>query len=171
MDVAIYLVREVISPENQQTKDLDLARQKLRSIFAQDVQAGRTLTWHAAQILAIANEYPVSAPCEIMRVFMGYAFIMAYSVYSPRALAAERDHFAVTVRLDVPDQQPQQKQAVADWIRHGGPARVGSAGDICSDGCLAALSNDAQAMMQELRCWGLAEKFTKIMHIVGEKGL
>lgn len=171
MDVAIYLVRGVISPDNQQTRDLDVARRKLRSIFARDVAAGRTLTWHAAQILAIANEYLVSAPCEIMRVFMGYVFIMAYSAYGPRTLAAERDHFAVPVRLDLSDQRPQQRQAIADWIRHGGLARVGSVGDICSDGCLTALSNDAQAMMQRLRCWGLAEKFTKILYIIGEKGL
>jgi hypothetical protein len=171
MDVALYIVRGIISPANGQVESLGLARDRLRSIFAQDVRAGRTLVWHAAQIVAIANEYLVSAPCEIMRVFMGYVFIMAYSVYGPRTSAQLGHQAALAVRLDLSDRMPQQKRAVADWIRSGGPAGVGSVVDICMDDCLSCISRDAQIIMQKLKCWGLAGKFTKILYILGERGL
>lgn len=168
INLVVYLVRGTLSPDNPPTRDLGVARRKLQFALAQNVVAGRTLVWHAAQILAIANEYLVSTPCEIMRIFMAYVFIMAYSVYGPKA---DRDPFAVPVRLDLSDQRPHHGQAVGDWMRHGGPARVGSVADIFSDGCFPSLCNNAQAMMQKLRCWGLAEKFTKILQTIGEKGL
>lgn len=170
MDVAIYLVRSIISPASEKTEGVEVARKKLRSTFTQDLRAGRTLVWHAAQIVAVANEYLVSAPCEIMRVFMGYVFIMAYSAYGPRT-SSERGHNAAPVRLDVSDQRPVQKRAIADWIRLGGPAGIGSVADICTDKCVPSISKDAQVIMRKLESWGLAEKFTKILYIIGERGL
>ncbi|EHK17818.1 uncharacterized protein TRIVIDRAFT_123833, partial [Trichoderma virens Gv29-8] len=85
MDAVIYIVRHHISQDCLEHRyNIDVAQMRLRSAFANDPHKGRMLLWHAAQIVGIANEYLVSAPCEIMRVFMAYTFIMAYSTYGPR---------------------------------------------------------------------------------------
>ncbi|KAM0279744.1 hypothetical protein ACHAQH_004435 [Verticillium albo-atrum] len=168
MDVIIYIVRSLTSQNSMQHKGIEVARKRLRSAFAKDAKSGRKLVYHAAQIIAVANEYLVSAPCEIMRAFMGYIFILAYSTYGPRAqlLAGER----ASLRLDLPDHQPTQKHATLEWIENGGPAGLGSVTNILADGCVPAISRDAQLMMQRLKCWGLAEKFTKILHIFEVNG-
>jgi hypothetical protein len=167
MDTIVYMVRNRISPRGpKQLYAMEVAKKRLRSTFARDVHTGRRLLWHAAQVVAVANEYLVSAPCEIMRVFMAYIFILSYSAYGPRATTGSGKK---PIRLDLAECDRESEahiQAVSEWIREGGPARLGSVEDICSEGgCVQDISRDAQVMMQRLRCWGLAEKFTRILHV------
>ncbi|KAM0515925.1 hypothetical protein ACHAO3_006120 [Verticillium nonalfalfae] len=168
MDVILYIVRSLISQRAKHHKGIEVARKRLRSSFAQDRRSSRRLVHHAAQIIAIANEYLVSAPCEIMRTFMGYVFILAYSSYGPRAELMSGDK--APIRLDVPLHQPAQQQITLQWIEDGGPAGLGSVVNILADDCVPAISRDAQMMMQRLKCWGLADKFTKILHIFEVNG-
>ncbi|KAJ4265275.1 hypothetical protein NW762_004560 [Fusarium torreyae] len=169
LDIIIYIVRNLISSTPQQHNGIEIARERLKLAFARDPKTARRLCWHATQIVAIANEYLVSAPCEIMRVFMGYIFIIAYSTYGPRSTASPSEG-SQTVRLDLHDHHLSQRRVVVKWIEAGGPASSGSVQDIGADGCLAAISHDAQEILQKLECWGLANKFIRIFQVIEAKG-
>jgi hypothetical protein len=166
MDVVVFIVRNVISHGQSRGGTLESTRRRLRSDFAKDPKRSRQLVWHAAQIVAVANEYLVSAPCEIMRLFMGYIFIIAYVEHTSQA----SQNLSNPVRLDLPNHQMAQRHSINEWIRNGGPASIGSVDNVYSKGCAATLSQDAQSMLQRLHCWGLAEKFTKILQAWGSNG-
>lgn len=169
LDIIVYIVRNLISAASQQQDVVDVARERLKLTFASDPQTSRRLCWHAAQIVAITNEYLVSAPCEIMRVFMGYIFVVAYSAYGPIEPSSPGED-GQRVRLDLPDPRLSQRRDVMRWIQVGGPAGFGSVEDICAGNCVAALCRDAQSMMQKLQCWGLAERFTRMFQVFEAKG-
>ncbi|KAH7028961.1 uncharacterized protein B0I36DRAFT_410598 [Microdochium trichocladiopsis] len=183
MDIVVYIVRKVISQDPRDGPDLESARRRLRSAFSRDAPKARKLVWHAAQIVATANEYLVSAPCEIMRVFMGYIYIIAFAEHGPptgEAAAAAADQ-APGVRLDIPnhhDAGTEEEERVtidiARWIEHGGPAGLGRVSNLCrgsGSGCVSLLSQDAQAMLSQLSCWGLAGKFIKILQTLASTGI
>lgn len=167
MDMIIYIVHSVVSRGSGQDPGVSMARRRLVSAFENDPRRARKLVWHAGQIVAVANEYLVSAPCEIMRLFMSYIFIVAFAQHYPRL---ERPATTFKVRLDVPNHHPDQMQAVEEWIQFGGRARIGSAEDILADGAVKTIVQDAQAMLQRLRSWGLAEKFAKILQSFENSG-
>ncbi|KND88047.1 hypothetical protein TOPH_07272 [Tolypocladium ophioglossoides CBS 100239] len=160
MDIILYIVRNVASKGPCCDKRLDVARQRLTSAMKSDSRRARRLLWHAGQIVAVANEYLVSAPCEIMRLFMAYIFIVAYVKYCPRC---DETGSGVKIRLDIPNRHADHRKAVAEWIHRGGPTQIGCADDIYTDGSTADITKDAQSMFQRLRSWGLAEKFAKIL--------
>ncbi|RMJ19362.1 hypothetical protein CDV36_001032 [Fusarium kuroshium] len=155
LDLVIYIVRNLVSSAPQQHNGIEVARARLKLTFARDPKTARRLCWHATQIVAIANEYLVSAPCEIMRVFMGYIFIIAYSTYGPHRTTSPSE-YSHSVRLDVHDHHLSQRRVVVKWIQAGGPASFGSVHDIGTDSCVPTISHDAQEMLQKLKCWGLA---------------
>ena len=160
MDIILYIVRNVASKEPRCDKRLEMARQRLASAMNIDLERARKLLWHAGQVIAVANEYLVSAPCEIMRLFMAYIFILAYANYCPRPEETGSD---VKIRLDSSARHANHHKAVAEWIKRGGPAQIGCADDIFTDGSTADITKDAQSMFQRLCSWGLAEKFAKIL--------
>ncbi|KAL7911492.1 fungal-specific transcription factor domain-containing protein [Trichoderma velutinum] len=170
MDAIVYIVRHHISQDSSKNLyNVEVAQMRLRSAFTQDAHKGRMLLWHAAQIVGIANEYLVSTPCEIMRVFMAYIFILAYSTYGPRFASCAGDQ--APIRLDLPcHEHTSRRRSVADWVSTGGPAGLGSIKNVFDDGCVSNLSRDAQVIMQRLRCWGLAGKFCKILHVFEIRG-
>ena len=110
------------------------AKRQLTSKLTHDPCKTRKLVWHAAQIIAVADEYVVSAPCEILRVSMGYLFIMAFARFGT--------HTHETV--DVPEDEPvkldnlrptqSQQDAMSRWIEYGGSASLASIDNLCSDG-------------------------------------
>ena len=165
----VYIVRNLISPIPQQHDGIEVARERLKSTFARDPKTARRLCWHAAQIVSIANDYLVSAPCEIMRVFMGYIFIIAYSTYGPHGTSLPSEGSCI-VRLDLHDHQISHRRVVVRWIEAGGPASCGSVLDIGAAGSTPAINNDAQRMLQKLNCWGLATKFVRIFQLLESKG-
>ncbi|KAF5700769.1 hypothetical protein FGLOB1_10561 [Fusarium globosum] len=170
LDLILSIVRGLISTEPRVHDGIKMARNRLKLTFARDPKTARRLCWHAAQIVAIANEYLVSAPCEIMRVFMGYIFIIAYSAYGDHTRSSPME-VTQSVRLDLHDQNLSHKRVVVRWIEVGGPASSGSVPDIGADGCIPAISSDAQEILKKLQCWGLAHKFTKVFQVLEAKGL
>lgn len=167
MDFTLFIVRNVVSQPSERDKGLETAERRLRSTFAHNQKEARKLVWHAAQIVSVANEYLVSAPCEILRLFMGYVYIIAFAKYFPRTT----DHSGLeTPPLRLDTYQQAEKRIVPQWIERGGPASIGSAHIICSDGAALAVSQDAQSILQRLRCWGLAEKFVKIIQSFASHG-
>jgi hypothetical protein len=167
MDFTLYIVRNVVTPRAEHDKSLRTAEQRLRSTFKHDQREARRLLCHAAQIVAVANEFLVSAPCEILRLFMGYVYILAFSKYFPRPSSDALSQMP-PIRLDI--NKRTEKRAIDQWIERGGPACIGSADIICSDDAAMAVSQDAQSTLQRLRCWGLAEKFIKILSSFANHG-
>ncbi|KAF4498458.1 Vegetative incompatibility HET-E-1 [Fusarium agapanthi] len=170
LDLILSIVRGLISTEPRVHDGIKIARNRLKLTFARDPKTARRLCWHAAQIVAIANEYLVSAPCEIMRVFMGYIFIIAYSAYGDHTRSSPME-VTQSVRLDLHDQNLSHRRVVVKWIEVGGPASSGSVPDIGTNGCVPAISTDAQEILKKLQCWGLAHKFTKVFQVLETKGL
>ncbi|OAA56339.1 Transcription factor [Niveomyces insectorum RCEF 264] len=165
LDIVLYLVRSAASTGSKRGKGIQVAERELQSAFARDPRQARRLVQHAAQIAAVAGDYLVSAPCEIMRVFMGYIFVIAFAKYFPRGAALPYPDGAAAARLDILPHQLQSTDAVNAWVENGGPASMGSVPDILADDAALAISCDARKMLQKLKCWGLAEKFTKILQI------
>jgi hypothetical protein len=166
MDFTLFIVRNVVSQPSENERGLEAAQRRLHSAFSNDQREARKLVWHAAQIVAVANEYLVSAPCEILRLFMGYVYIIAFAKYFPRSFEYHGPH-ASRIRLDV---HQADNQTVKQWIEQGGPACIGSVNDICADGAALLISQDAQSILGRLRCWGLADKFIKILQSFAKHG-
>lgn len=160
MDLILYIVRSVVSRGSEHDESIQLARRRLTAALAKDPCRARKLAWHAGQILAVANEYLVSAPCEIMRLFMSYIFLIAFVNYYPSSHHGPRTS---PVQLDISNAHMEQKRAIFEWIQMGGPAKVGSADDIFSGEATKVIAYDAQRTFQRLLSWGLADKFGRII--------
>lgn len=162
MDLIVHIFRTSATQSNPPDQSLLSAKRRLESLLAKNPCKARELAWHAAQIVAVANEYLVSAPCEIMRVFMGYIFILAFAKFGPQP-PPEAGFEPCLVRLDLSNRLPGQLTAIKTWIDVGGPASIGMVTNIYSDGGLKAISHEAQSMLRKLRYWGLAKKFIRIL--------
>lgn len=162
MDLVIFVARASLSPRSKHVHpELQLVKRRLQSKLASDPRQTRKMVWHAAQIIVIANRYLVSAPCEILRIFMGYIFIIAVVKFCPQIWDAFGQ--STSVRLDLANNEKRQKIAIAEWIQYGGRASIGSADDVCTKRGVQVVSQEAQSMLQKVHFWGLAEKFTRII--------
>jgi hypothetical protein len=172
LDLVVFLLRGIATTKvdnhagNRSNRhQIELAKQRLVSKLRSQPRRTRKLVWHAAQITAIADCYPVSAPCEILRVFMGYSFLLAFSRYCIDFHTAQGDIRTTKAQLDILNPTDRQKEDIALWVEHGGPASLAAIENICSVRCVTALSQQAQSLMIKLRGWGLADKFAKILNI------
>ncbi|KJR87258.1 uncharacterized protein SPSK_01400 [Sporothrix schenckii 1099-18] len=212
LDIMLYIVRNTVAhgPRKlQHHKGIQMAKRRLVATLSRDPQEARRLVYHAAQIVAVANDYLVSAPCEILRLFMGYTFLIVFAAHCPSShrfqmpptqqataqtrpgrtpfnsplsslplsssmplpmptpvassLGGVTPSTVAAIQLDIPSHRIASTADVDNWIAHGGPAAIGSVPNLFADGGALAISRDAQAMLQRLKCWGLAEKFTKIL--------
>ncbi|OAL34627.1 hypothetical protein AYO20_06044 [Fonsecaea nubica] len=162
MDLIVHIFRSSASQSKQLDQSLVSAKRRLRSILVKNPTKARNLAWHAAQIIAVANEYLVSAPCEIMRTFMGYIFILAFAKFGPQP-CSDPGYASCPVRLDLPNRIDGQRTAIATWIENGGPASIGAVENIYMSGSLEAISHEAQAMLRKMRFWKLSNKFSRIL--------
>ncbi|KAJ5585777.1 hypothetical protein N7450_005564 [Penicillium hetheringtonii] len=142
------------------------AKQQLEAKFAGDPRRTRRLVWHAVQITAVASEYLVSAPCEILRIFMGCIFLMTFAKYGRTSLDENsHDRSGSIVRLDDLAVNDNQRRLIVDWIYHGGPASIAGLDDIYSDELASHVSNMAQSLLARIQYWGLSQKFVKILQM------
>ncbi|KAK5214342.1 hypothetical protein LTS03_004008 [Exophiala xenobiotica] len=162
MDLIVHIFRTSASQSKSPDPSLFSAKRRLGSILVKNPQNARNLAWHAAQIIAVANEYLVSAPCEIMRVFMGYIFILAFAKFGPQP-SSKFNFDSTPVRLDLSNRIEGQRTVITVWVENGGPASIGLVRNIYSNGGLEAISSEAQSMLRRLRHWGLAKKFIRIL--------
>lgn len=163
MELVVFLVRvsaTKVSPSGE--ANLDAAKRKLRESFGSDLCLTRKLVWHAAQIIGVADEYLVSAPCEILRVFMGCIFLIAFAKYSP---VVSRTGSANTVELGKISKEPGQTELVNSWIRNGGTATIVGAEATNSNQFVAHITNHTQDLMRKVHVWGLSQKFSQILQI------
>lgn len=172
LDLVVFILRGIATARTDDPianrsnhSQIGLAKQRLISKLRSQPRRTRKLVWHAAQITAIADCYPVSAPCEILRVFMGYSFLLAFSRYCVDFHASCDGTKSEQARLDLLSPTERDKEMIASWVEHGGPAGLTSIDNICSTQCVNVLSQQAQALMHKLHGWGLADKFAKILSI------
>ncbi|KAL1870651.1 hypothetical protein Plec18167_007415 [Paecilomyces lecythidis] len=175
MDLVVYIVRNVAAARHVSAdfQLIETAKQRLKTKFASDPRRSRKLIWHAAQILAIANQYLVSAPCEILRIFMGSIFLMAFSKYSGRPSDYDGGNALnqISIRLDeIDDMGGRESELVSNWIHHGGPACITGVEDIYSEAFASHVSAQTQCLLQRIQYWGLSRKFVKILQIFQDAG-
>jgi hypothetical protein len=167
MDLVVFIVRAVTTSRYAQSaQSVEAAKQQLEAKFAGDLPRTRTLVWHAVQITAVASEYLVSAPCEVLRIFMGCIFLMTFAKYGRTSLnKSSHDRGSPIVRLDDLAVNDNQRRLIADWIYDGGPASIAGLENIYSDELASHVSHMAQSLLTRLKYWGLSQKFVKILQI------
>ncbi|KAJ5587130.1 uncharacterized protein N7459_002895 [Penicillium hispanicum] len=152
----------------QLKKELSRAREHLRLRFGRDPIATRRSVRHAALVVSISRECTSFTPCETMRVFFSFAFLLAFAKFFPfdQLPAASRIE-APPIRLDeLPMHRSQESHTSSEleiWMEHGGPASLWSVDDICNGRNFSALKEVALGAMENLRVWGLARKFHRIL--------
>lgn len=166
MELVVFIVRAVAtSRRTQPAQPVTAAKQQLEAKFAGDPRRTRRLVWHAVQITAVASEYLVSAPCEILRIFMGCIFLMTFAKYGRTSLEKSSHRAGPPVRLDELAVNDNQRRLIADWIQHGGPASIAGLENIYSDELASHVSHMAQSLLTRIQYWGLSQKFIKILQM------
>ncbi|KAJ6083052.1 hypothetical protein N7467_007187 [Penicillium canescens] len=124
------------SSTSQLNKELARALESLRQRFQHNPVATRRSVRHAALVVGISRECTSFTPCETMRVFFSFAFLLAFARFFPfdKVPSAPRDEIP-SVRLDeLPTQNSKPSGSVSRleiWIEQGGPASLESVDDIC----------------------------------------
>lgn len=170
MDLVVYIVRNIAATQHDQrnTQLIEAAKHRLKAKFTGDPSRTRKLVWHAAQILAIANQYLVSAPCEILRVFMGSVFLMAFAKYSGVPDYYDPNSSGLPcVKLDEIEDATKKCHGplISDWILHGGRAYITGIRDISCESFASHVSIRTQNLLQRIQYWGLSRRFIRILQI------
>ena len=121
----------------------------------------RELVWHAAQIIAIVNDYSVAVPSEIFRVCVAYTFIVAFVRYG--TFDSLLPYANTVVKLDQVEYNLSQKAALDSWIEDGGFASIGSAVDINNHSAVQHLRHDAETLLGRFSQWNLAKRLVDMM--------
>ena len=147
--------------------ELSRAKDHLRAIFVRLPVDTRRSVCHAASIISIARECTIFTPCETMRVFNGCAFLLAFAKFS--SPVAWHDDSTIqgspTVRLDeLPWQRSEEaNNSLRRWVEHGGVTSLDPVDDISAPRNFELLKQMTLKAMQDLRVWGLARKFQRIL--------
>ncbi|KAI1360193.1 hypothetical protein F5Y08DRAFT_317903 [Xylaria arbuscula] len=166
MDLVVYICRHAgRDSAAQATRELNVAREQLRSKFSLDPVGARRSAHDAAAIICISRECTINTPCETMRVFMGYAFLLAFIRFFPSQNHTTTDGMAghAAAQLDgIPWTRTSEAQdRIQTWINAGGSASLHGVGDICDPRNFDAMKQDALNALDRLRVWGIASKFRK----------
>lgn len=170
MDLVIYIFRNSgREASHHGSRELDAAKDQLRYIFSRDPRNTRKLATHAASIIGIARECTINTPCETMRVFFGYAFLLAFTKFFSFQQQHNTNAGTLAVKLDdIPwTRTPEAATQVQSWIDVGGRAAVDSVPDICSPLNFEALKQAALKSMRDLRVWSIAAKFHRTISNFG----
>lgn len=94
---------------------------------------------------------------------MGYLFIMAFARFGTHMHELVDVGGEDPVKLDNLRPTQTQQEGMSRWIEYGGSAGLASIDNLCSDSCIGALNQQAQALLSKLQNWGLVDKFSKIL--------
>lgn len=152
----------------QLNKELTHARERLRLRFQRDPVATRLSVRHAALVVSISRECTSFTPCETMRVFFSFAFLLAFARFFPFHQSPPPPLiYGPPVKLDeLPKPHSHSagaSRALEIWVEYGGPASLDSVDDICHPRNFNSLKEVAVRAMEDLRVWGLAKKFHRIL--------
>jgi hypothetical protein len=166
---------------NLSDTELGMAQARLRHIFDGDPTYARRLLCHAGAIIAISRECPANSPCEILRVFDAYAYVLAYTKFLPSAEDVAR--FSVSrstgpghvpsqdgsnrtpppIRIDVVpwSRTGAQRDIAQRWISHGhGAPFLHGCGTTLG---YAKLKASALQAIERLNVWDLSRRFYKTL--------
>jgi hypothetical protein len=165
MDLVICLVRSsTISSTRRNPSFLRSIKQRLIHQLGRDPVVSRTLAYHAAQIVGRTYGFLVSAPCEILRIFMGFTFLLAYAAYGRRIPSGKGISTSQAwIYLDSTCKTQDQQDSLQRWFQDDGPAAMTISGDIDDQGFTKLLRQQAQETLKRLDQWGLADHFSKMM--------
>jgi hypothetical protein len=168
MDLVVYIFRN----SGREGNDLCRAKEHLRYIFSSDPVGTRRLVCHAASITGIARECTIYTPCETMRVFMGFAFLLAFTKFfpfQPFESIQESSGASTAVVLDsLPwSRSHAASRRVEKWVERGGSASLESVGNVCDSRNFEALKKSALKSLRDLRVWGLSGKFHRTVKNFG----
>ncbi|KAI1288688.1 fungal-specific transcription factor domain-containing protein [Xylaria venustula] len=169
MDLVVYIFRHSgRALSSQTTWELNVAKEQLRSKFSRDPVGARRSAHDAAAIICISRECTINTPCETMRVFMGYAFLLAFIRFFPfQNIDIDNSGAALVVaELDgIPwTRSNEARDRIKTWIGVGGVASLQHVGDVCDPRNFEALKQNALDAMDRLRVWGLSSKFRKTIN-------
>lgn len=174
MDLVTFIFRNNYAwnhgpSSSQLNKELKRAREHLRLRFGRNPVATRRAVRHAALIIGTSRECTSFTPCETMRVFFSFALVLAFARFFPfedeSEINAQRDVHCVKLDEIFFRQTTSNTSAakVQKWIENGGSASLGLVNNICNRHSFVALKDHAVQTMEDLRVWGLASKFRRIL--------
>ncbi|KAF2184126.1 hypothetical protein K469DRAFT_634275 [Zopfia rhizophila CBS 207.26] len=172
MDLVVYIFRNSGRDSNQQTtRELDFTKEHLRYIYVRDPMRTRQLVTHAASITGISRECTINTPCETMRVFMAYAFLLAFTKffpfeqYDPDSTGNATPGWLAVKLDDLPwTRTPDTLERIERWIEVGGRASLESVTNICDARNFEVLKQVALKTLADLKVWGIAGKFYKTIN-------
>jgi hypothetical protein len=160
LDLVVFIPRKSISLKGWHVgSSIKAAESRLAMSFSSDPQKTRSLIWHAAQIIGISNQYIICSPCEVLRIFAAYAFLIAHGRYHPQPCLDDPTHTTIDLAQIYPN--ADQMTATTQWINHGGRASVGCATDIWSEEGIQALIREGSERLNGIITWRVAEKFIR----------
>lgn len=165
MDLIIFIFRSSGREQSSRlSSELTRAKEHLRSTLARNPLDTRRSAISAANIVNVARECTSFTPCEVMRLFNGFAYLLAFARFFPFE-AFQQPTTDRTVRLDVlPWRRTRQDEAELKlWVERGGGASLAPVGDICDQSNFAKLKQEGLHALNELRTWGLARKFYRVL--------
>jgi hypothetical protein len=163
MDLIIFIFRNSGRQQSSQlSAELSGAKEHLRSTFGRNPIDTRRSVVSAANIVNVARECTSFTPCEVMRLFNGYAYLLAFVRFFPFDLLPNA---AISARLDIlPWRRSESEQNdLHAWVERGGRAKLSPVDDICDTANFNQLKQQGLLALSELRMWGLARKFHRVL--------
>jgi hypothetical protein len=173
MDLVTFIFRNNRSWNNgsstsQLNRELARALESLRHRFQHNPVATRRSVRHAALVVGISHECTSFTPCETMRVFFSFAFLLAFVRFFPfdKVPSAPRDE-STSVRLDELPMQNSKSSGSASrletWMERGDRLRWSRSMIFV----LRVISMRSRTLLSEpwksLGSGGLAKKFHRIL--------
>ncbi|KAJ6202940.1 hypothetical protein J3E72DRAFT_231397 [Bipolaris maydis] len=170
LDLVVFIARKSLSLNRWHVdSSIKAAERQLAMSFTSDPQKSRSLIWHAAQIIGISNQYIICSPCEVLRIFAAYAFLIAHAIYHPRPHPDGPTHATVDLAQIYPN--ADQMTATNQWIKQGGGAGVGCVTDIWSEEGMQALIREGSERLGGIIIWKAAEKFIRALQYFARRDL
>lgn len=171
--------------------ELNAVRARLRSVFASNRAHARQLLYHAASVIAISRHCTCYTPCETLRVFDSYAFILAFVKFGATsngtindgpgdcgdghedcqaACSRDEEHQPTLSRVDavrldlVPWSRPKQEdEALSLWLtRNQGRASIDGVDIVHDEHVLQKLRASALRSLKALSLWSLSRNFYRV---------
>lgn len=169
---------------NLSKSELEMAQKRLQTILADDPVHARRLLYHAGSIIAICRECTANSPCEILRVFDAYAYVLAFIKYgsarhktlqageetnrnlSGSSLSEVSGPKPKSIRIDhIPwKRTPAQYSALEHWIgENRGTPCLDGCHDLYEDGSYSKLKTAALRAIERLNVWDLSRRFHRTL--------
>lgn len=185
MEMVIFICQNSTNPNDP---ELNSVVSKLQSFFSGKPVQARQLLYHASSITAISRECPVYTPCETIRVFDAYAYILTFvklgcsirhqtSTSNNAPLSGISNKEGETHHAAIETGKPPVRLDLVPWTRsladmtavdlwqseNSGYASIGNAQNIYDRRNFDKLKSEALRSINKLNIWRLSEKFYRTL--------